>query len=108
MMPSSSATEKAFIGALTNGNPALVAFRECDRAWMEDGGTMYQLSDSIRCSHSQECTTILDVRRGLMFNLNTTASRVLELLQSGLEASEVAEKIELEFGVSPHAADRDV
>jgi len=69
---------------------------------------MYRLSDSVRCACNQEHMTILDIRRGQIFNLNLTGSRILELLKSGVEASDIAGKIGLEFGVSPDAADRDV
>ena len=69
---------------------------------------MYQLSDGIRRTHSREGLTILDVRRGQMFNLNITGSRILELLQNGLEAAEIVEKITFEFSINPATADRDV
>ena len=68
---------------------------------------MVQLSDSVRSTHSTDGAVILDVRRGQIFRLNLTGSRILQLLRSGAEEAEIVRTLAREFSVDPATAESD-
>jgi hypothetical protein len=69
---------------------------------------MLRLSDTVRSTHNQDGTIVLDIRQGQMFNVNFVGSRILELLKSGSTESAVVDQISSEFGVSRDLAKKDV
>jgi hypothetical protein len=69
---------------------------------------MYQVSEGVRSTHGQDGAIVLDVHQGQMFNLNRVGSRILELLESGSEESEIVNVISQEFNVGPEIVEIDV
>jgi hypothetical protein len=69
---------------------------------------MHRVSEDVRSTHSSEGGTVLDIRRGQMFRVNRVGARILELLNSGHQESEIAGEIAAEFVVSQEVANADV
>ena len=68
---------------------------------------MVRLSDGVRSTQSADGAVILDVKRGQIFRLNLTGSRILELLRSGAEESEISSMLVREFSADPATAELD-
>ena len=51
---------------------------------------------------------MLDIRRGQMFRVNRVGSRILELLVSGHQESQIAHQISAEFAISIEISTTDV
>lgn len=69
---------------------------------------MYRVSEGVRSTHGPDGAIVLDVQQGQMFNLNCVGSRILELLESGLEEREIVKMISHEFNASREAVEKDV
>ena len=69
---------------------------------------MYKVSETVRATHGQDGAVVLDIQQGQMFNLNLAASRIVELLQSGLLESEIVDQMSQEFGIGRDAAEIDL
>jgi len=69
---------------------------------------MYRVSNTVRSTHNQDGAILLDIRQGLMFNVNFVGSRILELLGNGSTESVITELISREFGVGRELAESDV
>jgi hypothetical protein len=69
---------------------------------------MIRLSETVRSTHSQDGGIVLDIQHGRMFRLNFVGSRILELLKKNYEATQIAEEISRDFGVSLEIATADV
>lgn len=69
---------------------------------------MYRVSDKVRSTHYSDGGIVLDIRQDRMFNLNFAGSRILELLKSGLQESEIVDKLSCEFGITRNVAEADV
>ena len=82
------------------------ALRTTDCA--EWGEPMYRVSGGVRSTHGQDGAIVLDVQQGQMFNLNRVGSRILELLESGSEESQIVIVISREFNVSQEVVADDV
>jgi hypothetical protein len=68
---------------------------------------MLRLSDGVRSTYSGDGAVILDVKRGQIFRFNLTGSRILQLLRSGAEESEIACMLVREFSADPATAESD-
>jgi hypothetical protein len=62
----------------------------------------------VRSTHGQDGAIVLDIEQGQMFNVNLAGSRILELLETGTPASDIADAISLEFEISRETAMQDV
>lgn len=51
---------------------------------------------------------MLDIRRGQMFRVNRVGSRILELVESGQQESQIAGQISSDFAISIEIAATDV
>jgi hypothetical protein len=71
------------------------------------GEAMVRFSDGVRSTHSVDGAVILDVKRGQIFRLNLTGSRILQLLRSGAEEPEIACMLVREFSADPATAESD-
>jgi hypothetical protein len=69
---------------------------------------MPRLSDSVRTTHTGDGAVVLDISRGRMFTFNPTGSRILQLLNTGVEEKEIALTLVQEFSADPRTADADV
>jgi hypothetical protein len=69
---------------------------------------MLTISRSVRLSKSPDGGVLLDVDRGTVFSLNSVGTRIVELLQQGNDATNLAEAISREFHVSEEIARNDV
>lgn len=69
---------------------------------------MPRLSDSVRTTHTGDGAVVLDINRGRMFTFNSTGSRILQLLNTGVEEKEIAPTLVQEFSADPRIADADV
>jgi hypothetical protein len=67
-----------------------------------------KLSEHARSTHNQDGAVVLDIRHGQMFRLNLVGSRTLELLQSGLTESQIANVVSREFSAERNAVARDI
>lgn len=67
-----------------------------------------KLSEHVRSTHNQDGAVLLDTLHGQMYRLNLVASRMLELLQSGLSESKTADAIAREFSAERGAVERDL
>jgi Coenzyme PQQ synthesis protein D (PqqD) len=69
---------------------------------------MYRVSDGVRSTHGQDGAVVLDIQQGQMFNLNRVGSRILELVESGSEESDIVNVINEEFNSSREVVENDV
>ena len=69
---------------------------------------MYRVSDGVRSTHGQDGAIVLDIHQGQMFNLNPVASRILELLESGLAEPDIVDAISREFDANREIVESDV
>lgn len=64
---------------------------------------MFRISETIRRTETPDGGILLDVHQGQMFCLNVVGARILELMQRGYEAPQIADEISRTY-----AADQDV
>lgn len=69
---------------------------------------MCRLAESIRCRHLDDGSVLLDTRRGRILSFNRTASRILQLLETGSDRNAIVGRIVEEFGAEPETAEKDV
>jgi hypothetical protein len=69
---------------------------------------MYKLSDSIRRTETRDGGILLDVHHGQMFCLNIVGSKILELMQRGLDESHIADEISRDYGANREVVRADV
>jgi hypothetical protein len=69
---------------------------------------MPRLSDSVRTTYNGDGAVVLDIHRGRMFTFNATGSRILQLLNGGVEEKEIARTLVQEFSANPQIVDTDV
>jgi Coenzyme PQQ synthesis protein D (PqqD) len=69
---------------------------------------MIRISENIRHTHNLDGGVVLDIRHGRMFALSFVGSRIVELLKTDYQDTEIANEISQEFGVSPDIAVADV
>jgi hypothetical protein len=68
---------------------------------------MPRLSDNVRTTHTGDGAVVLDISRGRMFTFNRTGSRILQLLNTGVEETEIALTLVREFSADPRTAKTD-
>jgi hypothetical protein len=51
---------------------------------------MFQVSNTVRRTKSEDGGVLLDIRHGRMFCLNIVGAKILDLLEQGFEAREIA------------------
>jgi len=69
---------------------------------------MFQISNDIRSTQTQDGSVLLDIHHGQMFCLNLVASKILELLARGYDEPRIAEEISNGYGVAMDIASADV
>jgi hypothetical protein len=69
---------------------------------------MLRLSNSVRTTHNGDGAVVLDIHHGRMFTFNPTGSRILELINTGVEEREIALTLAREFFADPRMAEADV
>ncbi len=69
---------------------------------------MPRFSDSVRTTHTGDGAVVLDINRGRMFIFNSTGSRILQLLSTGVEEKEIALTLVRDFSVDRRIAEADV
>jgi hypothetical protein len=95
--------------AVIEGNVAhCAAYHRFLNDFLDEVQPMHKVSDSVRSTHSQDGAIVLDVQQGHMFNLNLVGSRILELLESGSSAEQVAEVVAREFNGDIEMVKRDL
>jgi len=67
---------------------------------------MYRLYETVRSSQDGEI--VLDIRLGQMFRLNLAGSRILGLLKSGCDESDIVDDLSREFDIRRDLAEADV
>lgn len=73
-----------------------------------DRALMTPFPESIRRVANADGGVVLDLRRGAMFRVNPVGARVLDLLDEGDSATQIAEKLSAEFNVALHEVLADV
>jgi len=69
---------------------------------------MYRVCETLRHTSGPDGAIVLDIVKGRIFSLNPVASRILQLLQTGREESEIATEISEVFHVGDEVAARDI
>jgi hypothetical protein len=69
---------------------------------------MFEISDAIRSTSTEDGAVILDIHHGRILGLNKMGSRVFEMLQNGLDQDQIASEISKDFGVDADYARTDV
>jgi hypothetical protein len=69
---------------------------------------MRTISQGVRSTRNQDGTVVLDIERGRILRLNTTASSIFERLQQGQTESQIVDGICQEFRVSCEIVQADV
>jgi hypothetical protein len=69
---------------------------------------MLNASDSVRSTQTEDGRIVLDIRRGQMFSLNVVGSRILELIEQGLDEPGIADEISRSYGMNIEVVRPDV
>lgn len=69
---------------------------------------MQRAFDFVRSTHSENGGTVLDLRNGRLFRLNSAASLIWELLRDGQPQPQIAKAVADRFGISEDVARNDV
>lgn len=69
---------------------------------------MTPFPDTIRRVANADGGVVLDLRRGTMFRVNPVGAKVLDLLELGDSATQIAEKLSAEFNVALNDVHADV
>ena len=69
---------------------------------------MHRVSASLRCTHGRDGAVALDVEQGKIYSVNVVGSRILELLQGGIDEEGIVDNISREFAVNRDIARADV
>jgi hypothetical protein len=69
---------------------------------------MFEISDAIRSTCTEDEAVILDIHHGRILGLNKVGSRVFKMLQNGLDQDQIASEISMECGVDVDYVRTDV
>lgn len=69
---------------------------------------MFRFPEAIRCNHVDDGAVVLDTRGGRMFTFNRTASRILQLIETGFDRNAIVEHMVQEFGAGRETAEKDL
>lgn len=69
---------------------------------------MFKVSGAIRSTCTEDGAVLLDIHRGRILGLNRTGSRVLQMLEGGVDQNQIAREISEEFGVDAGQVRNDV
>ncbi len=69
---------------------------------------MQRAFDFVRSTHSEDGGTVLDLRNGRLFRLNSAASLIWEQLRHGQPQLQIARAVADRFGISEDTARNDV
>ena len=69
---------------------------------------MAQFPDNIRKLTSSDGGVLLDLRRGVVFRVNSLGARALDLLEQGVSPAQIAERFSSEFQVPLEEVQADV
>lgn len=67
-----------------------------------------KISETIRSARTLEGQVLLDVNQGQIFSINVVGSRILELLQQGLEEIQISQDIARVYEIDLGTARSDV
>jgi Coenzyme PQQ synthesis protein D (PqqD) len=69
---------------------------------------MFEISETIRRTETQDGGILLDIHHGQMFCLNVVGAKILELMQRGLDQAKISDEISLTYGADRAMVERDV
>lgn len=69
---------------------------------------MFRVSETLRITHGQDGSVVLDIRHGRMLRLNTTGSLIFKRLQEGQTESQIIDEISQEFCICYEIVQTDV
>ena len=69
---------------------------------------MHRVLEHVRTTHERAGGALLDILRGQMYDLNSVASRILDLLKRGSSKAEIVDVIQVEFRVERLVVEQDV
>lgn len=69
---------------------------------------MFRFPETIRSSHVDDGSVLLDTRSGRIFSFNQTASRILQMIEAGFDRNAIVEHMIQEFRAEPQTAEKDV
>lgn len=69
---------------------------------------MLTISDAVRRAETVDGEILLDVRQGQMFSLNVAGAKMLDLLLTGDDESQIVEKISQDYRVDRDVVRRDL
>jgi hypothetical protein len=70
--------------------------------------TVFKMSDSIRRTQTEDGGILLDVHHGQIFRLNVVASKILELLEGGLDEAQIASQVSSAYVTNIETVQADV
>lgn len=68
---------------------------------------MILLSPNARSTHTADGAVVLDVLQGRMYTFNSTGSRILRMIEAGVEEKDIAPMLVREFSADPETAKAD-
>lgn len=69
---------------------------------------MLNASDTVRSTQTEDGRIVLDILHGQMFSLNIVGSRILELIEQGLDEPRIVDEISRAYGVNIEVVRPDV
>ena len=69
---------------------------------------MPAMRERIRSTHTTDGGIVLDIDKGRMFSLNSSASAIYQLMETGLCEDKIVDEVVRRFGISVDVAKRDI
>lgn len=69
---------------------------------------MFTISESIRCTPTEDGCIVLDTRHGQILSLNVVGSRIFDLVKRGFNQAQIADEISRDFEMSLQIVRADV
>jgi Coenzyme PQQ synthesis protein D (PqqD) len=69
---------------------------------------MYQVSNTVRRTKTEDGGVLLDIHHGRMFCLNVVGSRILDLLEKGFDTTQIAAEVSDAYAIDIETVRADV
>lgn len=69
---------------------------------------MPAMRERIRSTHTTDGGIVLDIDKGMMFSLNSSASAIYQLMETGSCEDKIVDELVRRFGISVDVARRDL
>jgi predicted flavoprotein YhiN len=69
---------------------------------------MFQVSNTVRRTRTEDGSVLLDIHHGRMFCLNVVGSQIIDLLERGVDAAQIAREVSDSYATDIERVEADV